>query len=69
MVAGRTRRLDLGRGLWFGASVQYQPFEHIGFGAGYDYVSGNLDSKDGEDKSSVVASYYGPDLLVTLNFL
>jgi len=41
---------DIDGSLWrFGASVIYQPFEHVGFGAGYDWVSGDIDYKeDGE---------------------
>ncbi len=56
--------------LWrFGGSVIYQPFEHVGFGAGYDWVSGDIDYEDDGEKASIDADYYGPTLFVSLTFL
>ena len=62
---------DLDGKLWrVGASALYQPFKHAGFGAGYDWISVDLneDSDDG-GKNRWDGNIHGPMLFVTLNFL
>ena len=61
---------DIGGSLWrLGASLIYQPFEHVGFGAGYEWVNGNIDHRDGDEKTSIDADYFGPTLFMSLSFL
>jgi len=47
----------------------YQPFEHVGFGAGYEYVDADVDYKDDGDKTSIDGNIHGPMLFATLSFL
>jgi len=55
--------------LWrLGASVTYQPFRHVNFGVGYDYLDIDVDI-DGDDwKGKIDADYYGPSVFVGLTF-
>ena len=54
--------------LRFGARILYQPFEHLGFGAGYDYLDANVTVKDGEKRTAVDGVISGPALFVTMTF-
>jgi len=52
----------------FGAAIMYQPFKHVGFGAGYDYLDVDVGYKKNDKKTSINGNVYGPQLFVTLNF-
>lgn len=52
----------------FGAAIMYQPFKHVGFGLGYDYLDVDIDYKKNDKKTSINGDVYGPQLFVTLNF-
>ena len=55
--------------LWrIGGSVIYQPFKHVNFGAGYDYIDidVNIDKSDWNGK--IDSDYYGPTLFIGLTF-
>ena len=52
----------------FGGAIMYQPFKHVGFGAGFDYVDVDVDYEKKGKKTSISGDVYGPLLFVTLNF-
>jgi hypothetical protein len=55
--------------LWrFGGSVVYQPFKHVGFGAGYDYLDTDIEEKSDGEKTKIDGDLYGPTLFVALSF-
>jgi hypothetical protein len=60
---------EIGGRLWrFGGSVVYQPFKHVGFGAGYDYLDSDLEEKSDGEKTKIDGDIYGPTLFVALSF-
>lgn len=54
--------------LRLGANILYQPFEHLGFGIGYDYLDANITYTKGDKKVSVDGNIQGPAVFVTLSF-
>ena len=60
---------DISGEFWrFGATLQYQPFDHLGFGAGYDFISADVEESKGRETSYINHDIQGPRLFLTLSF-
>lgn len=55
--------------LWFvNASLEYWPFRHVGFGAGYRYFSADVEYNPGDRKEEYDVRFPGPVVYATLGF-
>lgn len=51
-----------------GVNIQYQAFEHAGFGVGYKYFNVNVRVKASDWNGKVDYTYHGPTVFMTVNF-
>lgn len=50
------------------AEIQYQAFKNVGFGAGYHYLSTDIDIDTNSWSGNTNYTYYGPKIFMTINF-
>jgi opacity protein-like surface antigen len=60
---------DYDGSLWrAGGSVVYQPFKHVNFGLGYEYLDIDVDIDKDDWDGEIDADYYGPTVFLGLTF-
>ena len=50
------------------ADIAWQPWRHVGFGIGYRYFKGDVDSKGSDLNGAFEFEYFGPALYVAVTF-